>query len=104
VDDWVVFYRTGLITLNLQNSSTLTDKINNSNTGKTVDLTLDKHSIWNVIGTSYLTSLTDNDSTLANIKGNGNTIYYNVAASANLWLNGQTHILSGDGKLTPITK
>ena len=92
------------ITLTLQNSSILKGTINNSNTGKSVALTLDENSIWNVTGTSYLTSLTDAASTLSNIKDNGNTIYYDASASANQWLKGQTYILIDGGKLTPVTE
>jgi hypothetical protein len=49
-------------------ASSLTGAINNANTGKTVSLTLDATSTWVVTGTSYLTTLTNADSTNANIK------------------------------------
>jgi len=57
-----------------------------------------------VLGTSYITCLTDSDTTLANIKDNVNTIYYDSSASANSWLNSETHTLTGGGKLVPINK
>ena len=47
--------------------STLTGEINNADIGKTVSLTLDAASKWVVTGTSYLTSLTDADTTYSNI-------------------------------------
>jgi hypothetical protein len=47
--------------------SKLTGAINNADTGKTVALTLDSTSKWVVTGTSYLTTLTDGDSTYSNI-------------------------------------
>jgi hypothetical protein len=47
--------------------STLTGAINTADTGKTVSLTLDSASKWVVTGTSYLTALTDADSTYSNI-------------------------------------
>jgi hypothetical protein len=47
--------------------SKLTGQINAANTGNTVDLTLDSTSKWVVTGTSYLTSLSDADSTYSNI-------------------------------------
>jgi hypothetical protein len=90
------------ITAILQNSTSLTGAINTNNTASLIDLTLDSTSTWNVTGTSYLTSLTDEDSTLANIKDNGNTIYY-ASSSTNIWLEGKTYTLSDGGHLTPIT-
>lgn len=47
--------------------STLTGAINTADTGKTVSLTMDAASTWVVTGTSYLTALTDADSTYDNI-------------------------------------
>jgi hypothetical protein len=48
--------------------STLTGAINSADTGKTVSLTMDAASTWIVTGTSYLTSLTDSDTSYSNIK------------------------------------
>ncbi|HEX3039222.1 MAG TPA: right-handed parallel beta-helix repeat-containing protein [Caproiciproducens sp.] len=83
------------------NQSALTSTLNKENTAKVMSLTLDKSSTWNVTGTSYLTALTDADTTLSNIKDNGNTIYYDSANSANSCLNGKTIKLAGGGQLTP---
>jgi hypothetical protein len=90
------------ITVTLQNSTILTGSINTDNTASSVALALDATSTWEVTGTSYLTSLTDDDSTLANIHDNGNTIYYDSSASANSWLGGKTYTLTDGGKLTPM--
>jgi hypothetical protein len=90
------------VALNLTNNSSLTSTINESNKAKSVTLSLDKNSTWNVTGTSYLTSLTDSDTDLSNIKDNGNTIYYDSTNSANIWLGGKTITLSGGGTLRPI--
>lgn len=92
------------ITVVLKNSSTLKSTINTANTAKAMSVSLDSSSIWDVTGTSYLTTLTDEDSSLSNIKDNGNTIYYDISASANSWLNGKTISLTGGGKLAPISK
>ena len=86
------------------NQSTLTGTLNKAKTAKVMSLTLDASSTWNVTGTSYLTALSDSDSTLKNIKDNGNTIYYDSTNSTNSWLNGKTIQLSGGGKLTPMSK
>ncbi|WP_157003203.1 hypothetical protein [Ralstonia sp. A12] len=48
-------------------ASQLTGAINTADTGRSVTLTLDSTSKWIVTGTSYLTSLTDADSTYSNI-------------------------------------
>ncbi|MDU1115192.1 MAG: hypothetical protein E7J99_03170 [Clostridium butyricum] len=83
-------------------SSTLTSTINTANTAKEVNLKLDESSIWNVTGTSYISSLSDDDATLSNIKDNGNTIYYDINNADNTWLNGETVELNDGGKLVPI--
>lgn len=85
----------------LTNSSSYTGTVNADKTAKSAALSLDATSVWNVTGTSYLTSLTNADATLSNIKDNGNTIYYDSVNSANSWLNGKTIALSGGGTLTP---
>lgn len=90
------------VALNLTNKSSLTSTINESNNAKSISLSLDKDSVWAVTGTSYITALTDEDTSLANIKDNGNTIYYDSSNSANSWLNGKTITLSGGGTLQPI--
>ena len=87
----------------LQNNTTLTGAINTDNTASSITLTLDSTSSWNVTGTSYLTSLKDEDTTLANIKDNGYTIYYDSSSGANSWLGSKTYTLTDGGKLTPIT-
>lgn len=88
------------VTLNLK-KSTLQGTLNGANTAKLMSLALDADSVWNVTGTSYLTELTDADTTLSNIIDNGNTIYYDASSSANSWLGGNTIALSGGGQLLP---
>lgn len=90
------------ITAILRNNTTLTGAINTENTASFITLTLDSTSAWNVTGISYLTNLTDEDSTLANIKDNGYTIYYDSNSSANSWLGSKTYTLTDGGKLTPV--
>lgn len=87
----------------LKNNSSLKGTINSDNTAKSITVALDNTSTWNVTGNSYITSLTDDDATLANINDNGYTIYYNSNDSKNSWLNGSTRTLKGGGKLTPMT-
>lgn len=88
--------------LNLQNGSSLNGAINSAKTAKSAALSLDKTSTWNVTADSYLSALTDADSTLANITGNGHTVYYDRGNSANAWLGGKSAPLAGGGMLKPM--
>jgi hypothetical protein len=89
------------VTATLQNKTTLKGTINAEGTAKVMALTLDTTSIWEVTGTSYLTSLTDQDVNLANIHDNGHTIYYDLKADVNKWLGGKTWKLAEGGTLSP---
>lgn len=80
-------------------STTLTSAINSANTAKSVSLSLSSDSTWSLTGDSYLTSLSDADTSLSNIQSNGYNIYYK--SSSNSWLNGATIALNGGGKLIP---
>lgn len=88
--------------LKLKNNSSLTGAVNTAKTAKSVSLAIDKSSSFNVTANSYLTRLTDADTTLKNINSNGHTVYYNASNSANSWLNGKTINLTGGGKLVPV--
>ena len=91
------------INVTLQNGSTLNGKINADNQAKAVSLTLDASSKLTVTADSYLTALTDTSgisgSSVANIIGNGHTVYYNSAASPAL--GGATYSLVNGGMLVP---
>jgi len=89
------------IVLNLENS-TLTGAINTGNEAASIVLSLSSDSAWNVTGDSYITILTDDDTSLSNIISNGYNIYYDSTESENSWLNGQTYNLSGGGQLIPM--
>jgi len=64
------------LTINLVNDSALQSAINTDNTG-TVNLTLDATSTFTLTGDTYLTSLTNADSTNNNINLNGYKLYVN---------------------------
>jgi len=91
------------LTAALQNGSVFTGAIDAANTASAVYVTLDSSSQWNVTADSYLTCLSDaggiSGITVANIAGNGHTVYYNSAACSAL--GGQTYTLSGGGFLKP---
>ena len=66
--------------MNLSNGSTYTGTINNANTAKTLNITLDSSSKLTLTGDSYVTSLKDEDSTYSNINFNGYKLYVNGTA------------------------
>lgn len=64
------------LTMNLSNDSKYSGTINAANTGK-VYLTLDSSSTLTLTGDTYVTSLTNADSTNSNINLNGHKLYVN---------------------------
>ena len=80
-------------------STRISSAINPSNTAGSISLSLSGDSTWSLTGNSYLTTFSDDDTTLSNIQSNGYNIYYK--SSANSWLNGATIALNGGGKLIP---
>jgi hypothetical protein len=89
------------VNLTLKNKTSLKGAINIEHTAKSVVLSLDNTSVWEISADSYITGLTDTDTTLANIYSNGHTVYYDASDNANSWLKGQTYDLNGGGKLAP---
>lgn len=91
------------LTIDLRSGSILTGAINPDGSAKSVSLTLDQTSQWNVTADSTLTSLTDSDgisgTTIRNILGNGHTVTYDSSACPSL--GGKTYDLSGGGVLKP---
>lgn len=68
------------LVLNLKSESVYTGSINAENTAKQIDLTLDANSQLILTGDSYVTSLTDSDTSYSNINFNGYTLYVNGKA------------------------
>jgi len=91
------------ITLNLHKDSTLTGTINAAHTAKAANLILDATTTWDVTGDSTLTCLTDPgeiyETTIANITGNGHTVYYDAGACPAL--KGRTYTLNAGGVMKP---
>jgi hypothetical protein len=94
------------ISLNLDSWSLLVGAINSRNAAKRIDLTVGASSVWIVTGDSHLTTLTlpagVSGPTIANIFGNGHTVYYDATDPANSALAGLTYELAGGGTLTPV--
>lgn len=78
-------------------SSTYEGTINKDKTAKSITIKLDSKSILTLTGDSHISVLTDADTTYANIKSNGHTLYYDK--DLNTKLNSQTITLSDGGKL-----
>jgi hypothetical protein len=68
---------------------------------KKIDINLSSTSSIVLKGDSYVTSFTDQDSSLSNVTSNGHNIYYDKDNEANSWLDGKTVELNGGGKLVP---
>jgi hypothetical protein len=87
------------ITATFKNSSSLTGAIDSA------ALSLDATSSWTVTATSYLTTFSDPDgisgTSVKNITGNGNYVYYNADLSGNSALGGLTYSLVNGGYLLP---
>jgi len=92
------------VSITLQNSTAFTGAINHSNTAKSAALTMDCSSTWTVTATSYINGLiTDpciTGTSVSNIIGNGNKVYY--TSGTNTALGGLTYTLVNGGYLLPL--
>ncbi len=88
--------------LTLQSGSLLEGAVNRAGTAKSVSVALDSSSVWVLTADSRVSSLSDDDTSLANIRSNGHSIYYDKTQEANAWLGGRTVSLQGGGYLAPL--
>ena len=88
------------VSMKLSGNTRFAGSIDADHTGN-VQISMDTGSTWNVAGDSYVTVITDGDTSLSNIESNGHTIYYDASADGNEWLDGSTITLPGGGSLTP---
>ena len=86
----------------LANESHWTGTINTEKTARRTAVSLDTKSTWALTGDAYVTAFTDEDTTLANIKGNGHNIYYDRGDASNQWLGGRSIGLLGGGSILPM--
>lgn len=84
-------------------NSRLESQINGDNTGDATVI-MDKDSVWDVTGDSYIVVLTNEDESCSNIISNGHTVYYDAENSANSWLEERTIPLIGGGSIMPLIK
>lgn len=89
------------VEITLEKNTVLSGAVNQADTAKSVALSLDATSTWEVIGDSHVTAFVDADGSLSNVHSNGHTVYYDASNSANSWLKGSTYALQGGGELTP---
>ncbi|WP_308591222.1 hypothetical protein [uncultured Megasphaera sp.] len=89
------------LNLALRDKTYFKGALNGDQKAKAVTVSLDKDAVWDVTGTSYVTSLSDANPSLKNIHSNGNNIYYDAKDSGSAWLKGETKTLPGGGKLMP---
>ena len=79
----IVIDSVSTLDMTLKNGSSYKGTINGSNEAKSISLTLDKSSKITLTGDSYVTSLTDADSSYSNINFNGYKLYVNGVAINN---------------------
>lgn len=89
------------ITLSLKNNSDLVGAINPDNKAKSVSVSMDGTSTWTLTADSHVSTLVANisDTAVANIIGNGHTLFYKT--SENRVLEGKTFALKNGGSLKP---
>jgi hypothetical protein len=85
------------VTLNLGSKASWTGSMNEDNAAKSASVSLKKNSSWTLTADSYITSITDEDTSFKNIKSNGHNIYYDK--SSNPKLSGRSIKLAGGGRL-----
>lgn len=91
--------RSSQISIKLTEGSVLQSAVNGDNTADSASVSLDKSSIWEVTGNSYLTQIFNQDKSCKNIQSHGHTVYYN--SQQNPWLKGKSVLLPGGGTLKP---
>ena len=87
------------IRLALKDNTSWTGSLNHERTAKEASLSLDRTSRWSLTGDSWVTSLSDEDTSFSNIESNGHTLYYDTAANSSL--GHQSFTLPGGGHLEP---
>ena len=92
------------VDLTLENGTSLAGAINTANTAKTINLTIDAASSWNVPADSYVPVISDpagvSGQSISNISGNGHTVTYDGTATGNSYLNQKIYTLQNGGTLT----
>lgn len=76
----IVIDKISTLIMNLSKKSSYTGTINGDNTAKNIELVLDKTSKIKLTGDSYITKLTNSDSSNSNIDLNGYKLYVNEKA------------------------
>lgn len=89
------------ISLSLKNNSDLVGAINPDNKAKSISVSMDGTSTWTLTADSHVSTLVANisDTAVANIIGNGHTLFYKT--SENRVLEGKTFALKNGGSLKP---
>lgn len=77
------------VRLVLRHRTSYRGAVNGDQKAQVASISLDKDSVWDVAGPSYVTALTDEDKSLQNIHSNGYTVYYSSENEANSWLKGR---------------
>jgi hypothetical protein len=97
----LVAYNSSYISWSLESYSSWTGAAYSGFGDAFFDISLDHTSTWTLTNTTTVQNLTNQDTTLANVKSQGFDVYYNASAVLNGWLGGKTFALSGGGSVIP---
>jgi hypothetical protein len=92
----------GSMNILLKDKSTFTGSIPDTAEEYMVIMQIEKDCSWNVTSDSYIKGLITESEMLSGIISNGYTIYYDDECNLNTWLDHQTIVLSGGGKLMAV--
>jgi len=80
IDGNIVIDSLSVLNMSIKTGSSYKGKINTDNTAKSISINLDKNSTITLTGDSYISSLTDEDTSFSNINLNGYKLYVNGVA------------------------
>lgn len=92
----------GSMNVLLKDGSNFTGSISNTEAEYSVIMQMEQGCTWNVTSDSYIKGLIAESEILSGIISNGYTIYYDDTCSLNTWLDHQTIVLPGGGKLMAV--
>ncbi|MFA7673433.1 MAG: hypothetical protein WCY62_06230 [Clostridia bacterium] len=95
----LLVHNNGRMNILLKDRSNFNGSIPNTTDEYTVIMQIEKGCTWNVTSDSYIKGLIAESEILSGIISNGYTIYYDDTCTLNTWLDHQTIVLPGGGKL-----
>ena len=104
IDGNILVDNISTLNFSLKNGSSYSGTINNENTAKTINITLDSSSSITLTGDSYITSLNNEVADNSNINLNGHTLYVNGTAITSTNYTGATEETNKNENIADSTK